>query len=148
VRRVVYDVSCSTSPHGRLFPSPKSPQSFNAASTHYINLTNISRSLLGLTFEHLRVLFIILAVSSLLVSCSGARALLIIMDSAATAAPPRRLPPYEVNCKWWLKGYCFRGADCFFKHDKALCGADKPKAAEEAPDGSQPLSSHPHLSTI
>lgn len=37
------------------------------------------------------------------------------------------LPPHQVDCVWWKKGYCFRGTKCFFRHDAALAGVDKDK---------------------
>ncbi|KAK2739658.1 hypothetical protein FQN57_006491 [Myotisia sp. PD_48] len=38
--------------------------------------------------------------------------------------PYKALPPAEVDCKWWKKGYCFRGTKCYFRHDEALAGVD------------------------
>jgi hypothetical protein len=34
----------------------------------------------------------------------------------------RRLPPSQVDCKWWMQGYCRRGKSCHFKHDEAMAG--------------------------
>lgn len=35
------------------------------------------------------------------------------------------LPPHLVDCIWWKKGYCFRGTECYFRHDQALAGTEK-----------------------
>jgi hypothetical protein len=43
--------------------------------------------------------------------------------------PRQTLPPSEIDCKWWKKGYCFRGTTCYFRHDEALAGIDKPDGA-------------------
>ncbi|EEP82334.1 predicted protein [Uncinocarpus reesii 1704] len=43
------------------------------------------------------------------------------------ARSARRLPPHQVDCIWWKKGYCHRGTKCFFRHDAALAGVDKDK---------------------
>ncbi|KAI5291404.1 hypothetical protein KEM54_004939 [Ascosphaera aggregata] len=42
-----------------------------------------------------------------------------------------RLPPEKVDCRWWKRGYCFRGTKCFFKHNPALIGVDAPKPHSE-----------------
>jgi E3 ubiquitin-protein ligase makorin len=39
----------------------------------------------------------------------------------------QNLPPAVIDCKWWKQGYCFRGRTCYFRHDAALVGIDKPK---------------------
>ncbi|EEH20172.2 hypothetical protein PABG_02431 [Paracoccidioides brasiliensis Pb03] len=48
------------------------------------------------------------------------------MESEPQTTPEtrRRLPPCQVDCKWWKKGNCFRGSECFFRHDAALAGVD------------------------
>ncbi|EEH40004.2 hypothetical protein PAAG_02193 [Paracoccidioides lutzii Pb01] len=48
------------------------------------------------------------------------------MESEPHTAPEtrRRLPPCQVDCKWWKRGNCFRGSECFFRHDAALAGVD------------------------
>ncbi|OJD18966.1 hypothetical protein AJ78_01078 [Emergomyces pasteurianus Ep9510] len=48
------------------------------------------------------------------------------------AREPRTcLPPGQVDCKWWKRGHCFRGNQCYFRHDDALAGVDRllPKRA-------------------
>ncbi|OAX81528.1 hypothetical protein ACJ72_04136 [Emergomyces africanus] len=40
--------------------------------------------------------------------------------------PRTRLPPGQVDCKWWKRGHCFRGDQCYFRHDDAVAGVDKP----------------------
>ncbi|PGG95259.1 hypothetical protein AJ79_10159 [Helicocarpus griseus UAMH5409] len=44
---------------------------------------------------------------------------------APTPAPRARLPPKQVDCKWWKRGHCRRGSECYFRHDEALAGVDK-----------------------
>lgn len=46
----------------------------------------------------------------------------------------RRLPPSQVDCKWWLKGHCFRGAACYFRHDEEIRGRDKVSRPDLAQD--------------
>ncbi|KUJ15113.1 uncharacterized protein LY89DRAFT_736168 [Mollisia scopiformis] len=43
----------------------------------------------------------------------------------------RRLPPPQVNCKWWMRGYCSRGKSCYFKHDESTFAALKTQAQDE-----------------
>ncbi|PGH11023.1 hypothetical protein AJ80_07299 [Polytolypa hystricis UAMH7299] len=65
----------------------------------------------------------------------------------ATLREPRQLlPPGQVDCKWWKKGYCFRGTDCYFRHDPAVAGVDKP-GAHAAAMSRQPSSTSPSTST-
>ncbi|KKZ62826.1 hypothetical protein EMCG_02821 [[Emmonsia] crescens] len=49
------------------------------------------------------------------------------MESQPQTAPESRtrLPPDQVDCKWWKRGHCFRGNQCYFRHDDALAGVDK-----------------------
>ncbi|EQL34362.1 hypothetical protein BDFG_03720 [Blastomyces dermatitidis ATCC 26199] len=47
-------------------------------------------------------------------------------DSQTTPGPRARLPASQVDCKWWKRGHCFRGRECYFRHDDALAGVDKP----------------------
>jgi hypothetical protein len=42
----------------------------------------------------------------------------------------RRLPPEQVDCKWWMRGYCARGKTCYFKHDDAMFSAHNKKAQD------------------
>ncbi|CZR57860.1 uncharacterized protein PAC_07749 [Phialocephala subalpina] len=58
----------------------------------------------------------------------------------------RRLPPSEVNCKWWLRGYCSRGKSCHFKHDDAMFSLDNKKAQhnlQESAESAEPSSTAP-----
>ncbi|KAK2737016.1 hypothetical protein FQN55_001348 [Onygenales sp. PD_40] len=50
------------------------------------------------------------------------------MESApsSTSGPAIRLPPAQIDCKWWKQGNCRRGSECFFRHDEALAGVDSP----------------------
>ncbi|KAK2810081.1 hypothetical protein FQN50_003275 [Emmonsiellopsis sp. PD_5] len=50
------------------------------------------------------------------------------MESApsSTSGPAIRLPPAQIDCKWWKQGNCRRGGECFFRHDQALAGVDSP----------------------
>ncbi|KLJ09358.1 hypothetical protein EMPG_15221 [Blastomyces silverae] len=47
-------------------------------------------------------------------------------DPQTALAPRTRLPANQVDCKWWKRGHCFRGRECYFRHDDALAGVDKP----------------------
>ncbi|OJD22940.1 hypothetical protein ACJ73_05707 [Blastomyces percursus] len=47
-------------------------------------------------------------------------------DPLTAPAPRTRLPAGQVDCKWWKRGHCFRGRECYFRHDDALAGVDKP----------------------
>ncbi|PGG96202.1 hypothetical protein GX51_07943 [Blastomyces parvus] len=53
-------------------------------------------------------------------------------DSQAALAPRARLPANQVDCKWWKRGHCFRGRECYFRHDNALAGVDKPTSPPAA----------------
>jgi hypothetical protein len=55
--------------------------------------------------------------------------------SAMSSATGRRLPPSQVDCKWWRRGYCARGRTCHFRHDEAMAGADNKKAEEGGSKG-------------
>ncbi|KAG5301559.1 zinc finger, C3HC4 type (RING finger) domain-containing protein [Histoplasma ohiense] len=46
-------------------------------------------------------------------------------DQQSAPAPRPRLHPSQVDCWWWKKGHCFRGDQCYFRHDDALAGVDQ-----------------------
>jgi len=50
------------------------------------------------------------------------------MESEPTTR--QNLPPAEVDCRWWKQGYCFRGTACYFRHNPALTGFDRPRYNE------------------
>jgi E3 ubiquitin-protein ligase makorin len=47
-----------------------------------------------------------------------------LASSRMSATTHRRLPPAEVDCRWWIRGYCARGGACYFKHDAAMFAAE------------------------
>ncbi|KAF4624335.1 hypothetical protein G7Y89_g13833 [Cudoniella acicularis] len=52
-----------------------------------------------------------------------------------STAERRTLPPSQVDCKWWMSGFCTRGKSCYFRHDEAKAGIQsKPAAAKGAAD--------------
>jgi hypothetical protein len=51
-----------------------------------------------------------------------------LLASKMSAITHRRLPPGEVNCKWWMRGYCSRGSSCYFKHDATMFAAETRQA--------------------
>ncbi|EER26665.1 hypothetical protein D8B26_002937 [Coccidioides posadasii str. Silveira] len=48
------------------------------------------------------------------------------------------LPPSQVDCIWWKKGYCYRGTKCYFRHDAALAGIDKDKDSPRTAKSTEP----------
>ncbi|KAL7276600.1 hypothetical protein RUND412_000403 [Rhizina undulata] len=47
------------------------------------------------------------------------------------------LPPKDIPCRFFVKGYCSRGRSCWFKHDPSLVGIEDSKKRESHSGGNE-----------